>query len=53
MYITLKKTKINPLLNHIDNKHLQELPNEIEAKELKFQIAPPGIHRTVPTMRVI
>ena len=44
MYNTLKKTGMNPVLHRIDNEFLSDLIDEIEARVLKYKIAPPGNH---------
>ena len=53
MHDTLKKAGIHPVLHHIDNEFLKELIEEIEARGLKYQIAPRGNHRTIPAERAI
>ena len=53
MYDTLKKVGINPVLHQIDNEFLKELIEEIEARGLKYQIAPRGNHRTIAAERAI
>ena len=53
MYNTLKKAGINPLIHHIDNKFSQDLIEEIETQELKYQVAPPGYHCTLPAEKAI
>ena len=53
IYDTLKHVGINSILHRIDNEYSTELFNEIEVKGLKYQIAPPGNHRILPTERAI
>ena len=53
MHDTLKKAGINPILHRIDNEFSMELIEEIESRELKYQIAPRGNHRTIPAERGI
>ena len=53
MYETLKNAGINPIIHRIDNKFSKDLIKKIEAHELKYQIAPPGNHRTLPAERSI
>ena len=48
MYETLKKAGINPIIHMIDHEYLKDLIEEIESKKLKYQIASPGYHRTLP-----
>ena len=40
----LNKVGINPVLHRIDNEFSKELIEEIEARGLKYQIAPRGNH---------
>ena len=47
MHDTLTKAGINPVLHRIDIEFLKELIEEIEARGLKYQIAPRGNHQTV------
>ena len=44
MHDTLKKAGINPELHQIDNEFSKELIEEIESRELKYQVAPRGNH---------
>ena len=53
MYSTLKKAGINPIIHRIDNEFLKDLIEEIEARNLKYQIAPPGNHWPLPAERSI
>ena len=53
MYETLKKVGINPIIHRIGNEFLKDLIEEIESRNLKYQIAPPGNHRTLPAERSI
>ena len=53
MYNTLKKAGINPIIHRIDNEFSIDLIEEIETRGLKYQIAPPGNHRTLPAERAI
>ena len=53
MHDTLKKAGINPVIHRIDNEFSKDLIEEIEARGLKYQIAPPGNHRTLPAERSI
>ena len=53
MYNTLKKAGINPIIHQIDNKYSKDLIEEIETRGLKYQIALPGNHRTIPAERSI
>ena len=53
MYEKLKKAGINPIIHQIDNEYSKDLIEEIESKKLKYQIAPPGNHRTLPAKRSI
>ena len=48
MHDTLKKAGINPITHRIENKFSKDLIEEIEGRNLKYQIAPPGNHRTFP-----
>ena len=48
MHDTLKKAGINPIIHQINNKYSTDLIEEIETQGLKYQIAPPGNHRTLP-----
>ena len=48
MYNTLKKAGTNPIIHQIDNEFSKEIIKEIAARNLKYQIAPPGNHRTLP-----
>ena len=50
---TLRKAGINPVLHRIDNKLSKELTEEIKSRELKYQIAPRGNHRTIAAERGI
>ena len=50
---TLKKAGINPIIHQIDNEYSKDLIEEIESKKLKYQIAPPGNHRTLPAEQSI
>ena len=38
MYDTLKKAGINPIVHRIDNKFSKDLIEEIEARNLKYQL---------------
>ena len=53
MHDTLKKAGINPVIHRIDNEFSKALIEEIEEKGLKYQIAPPRNHRTLPAERSI
>ena len=53
MHNTLKKAGINPILYQIDNELLIKLIKEIESRELKYQVAPRGNHRTIAAERGI
>ena len=53
MYETLNKARINPIIHKIDNEFSKDLMEEIEARNLNCQIAPPGNHRTLPAERSI
>ena len=53
MHDTLKKAGINPILHQIDNELSIKLIEEIESRELKYQIAPRGNHRTITAERGI
>ena len=53
MHDTLKKAGINPIIHRIDNEFSKDLIEEIEARGLKYQIAPSGNHRTLPAERSI
>ena len=53
MYNTLQKAGINPIIHRINNGFLIDLIEEIETRGLKYQIAPPGNHRTLPADRAI
>ena len=53
MHDMLKKAGINPIIHRIDNEYSADLIKEIEARGLKYQIAPPGNHRTLPAKRSI
>ena len=53
MHDTLKKAGINPVIHRIDNEVSKALIEEIEEKGLKYQIAPPRNHRTLPAERSI
>ena len=41
MHDTLKKAGTNPIIHHVDNEFSSDLIEEIEARGLKYQIAPP------------
>ena len=41
MHDTLKKAGINPVIHRMDNEFSKDLIEEIEARGLKYQIAPP------------
>ena len=53
MHDTLKKAGINPIIHRIDNEFSKDLIEEIEARVLKYQKAPPGNHQTFPAERSI
>ena len=53
MHDTLKKAGINPVIHRIDNEFSRDLIEEIKARGLKYQIAPPGNHRTLLAKRSI
>ena len=53
MHDTLKAAGINPILHRIDNEYSVELIEEIETRNLKYQIVPRGNHRTIPAERGI
>ena len=53
MHDTLKKAGINPIIHCINNEFSSDLIEEIEASELKYQIAPPGNHWTLLAERSI
>ena len=53
MHDTLKKAGINPIIHRIDNEFSSDLIEEIETQGLKYQIAQPGNHRTLPAERSI
>ena len=53
MHETLKKVGINPIVHRINNEFSKDLIEEIEARNLKYQIAPPGNHCTLPAERSI
>ena len=53
MYKNLKKAGIKPIIYRIDSKFSMDLIEEIEARNLKYQIAPPGNHHTLPVERSI
>ena len=52
MYETLKKAEINPIFHTVDNKISKDLIEEIEARNLKYQIVPPGNHSTLPAIHI-
>ena len=53
MHNTLKKSGIMPVLHRIDNEFLKELIEEIEARGLKYQIAPRRNHQTIGAEQAI
>ena len=53
LYNTLQKARINPIIHRIDNEFSIDLIEEIETRGLKYQIAPPDNHRTLPAERAI
>ena len=53
MHDTLKKAGINPIIHRLDNEYSSDFIEEIEARGLKYQIAPPGNHWTLPAERSI
>ena len=53
MHETIKKAGIKPIIHQIDNEYSTDLIEEIEARGLNYQIAPPGNHRTIPAERSI
>ena len=53
MYDTLKKAGINLVPHRIDNDFSKELKEEIEARDLKYNIAPRGIYRMIAAERVM
>ena len=53
IYETLKKAGINPIIHRINNEYSKDIIEEIKSKKLKYQIAPPGNHRTLPAEKSI
>ena len=53
MHDTLKKAGIDPVLHQVDNEFSKELIEEIEARGLKYQIAPREKHRALGAKRAI
>ena len=53
MFKELYKAAIRPVIQKLDNEASEGLINAIEKKDLDYQLAPPGNHRTLPAERAI
>jgi hypothetical protein len=53
MYNDLNRAGIRPILHQLDNECSQEMITAIKANGTKYQLAPPGDHRTNPAERAV
>ena len=53
MYNELICAGIRPIIHQLDNKCSQEMITVIKANGTKYQLAPPGDHRTNPAERAV
>ena len=53
MHTTLKKDGIHPVLHKLGNECPKEIISAITTNNMKFQLAPPGDHRTNPAERAV